>query len=43
MEEMLWERFTETGRIEDYLSYAVYTEDTHDNNRRNSPERALGR
>ena len=40
MEEMLWDRFTKTGRIEDYLSYAVYR-DTDDNDRRNSPERAL--
>ncbi len=43
MEELLWDRFTETGRIEDYLSYAAYTKDTNDHNRRNSPERALGR
>jgi hypothetical protein len=30
-EDILWDKFAETGSIEDYLQYSAYKEDNHDN------------
>lgn len=30
-EDILWDKFAETGSIEDYLQYSVHKEDNHDN------------
>ncbi len=30
-EEILWDKFAETGSIEDYLRYSANKEDNHDN------------
>ena len=29
-EDILWDKFAETGRIEDYLRYSACKEDKHD-------------
>lgn len=36
-EQILWNIFAETGRIEDYLRYSDYRDNEHDNGRGNRP------
>ena len=39
----LWNKFTATGSVADYLAYSALRGENYDNSGRNSPERAYGR
>ncbi len=37
-EDILWNKFAETGRVRDYLRYSAQRDTLHDDNRGDSPE-----
>ncbi len=40
-DDILWNKFAESGTIEDYLIYSADKERTDDNNRGNCPQRTF--